>query len=49
LNQITALTKGGVKSSLDLSFGKVNLQKAEIQRRKTRNDVQADLIVALGR
>ncbi|MDD4916043.1 MAG: TolC family protein [Methylococcales bacterium] len=51
LTQIEALSRGGLKSTLDVSFAKGNLGEAKIQRRKAQNDqqaAQADLAVALG-
>jgi outer membrane protein len=51
LDQIVALTKGGMKSSLDVGFAKVNLVDAEMQHRTAINklhEAQAALTNAMG-
>jgi outer membrane protein len=41
VDQVTALSSTGLKSTLDLSFAKVNLSEAELLLVQARNDVQA--------
>lgn len=41
VDQVTALTSTGLKSTLDLSFAKVNLSEAQLLLVQARNDVQA--------
>jgi outer membrane protein len=51
LDQITALANSKLKSSLDVSFAKVNLSESQLLLLKAQNDVKAtfaDLSVALG-
>ncbi len=51
LNQIEALTKSGMKSTLDVGFAKVNLVDAEMQQRTAVNrlhEAQATLMNAMG-
>ncbi len=51
VDQVTALTSAGLKSTLDLSFAKVNLSEAQLLLIQARNDVQAayaGLSAALG-
>jgi outer membrane protein len=51
VDQVTALAAAGLKSSLDLSFSKVNLSEAQLLLVQARNDVQASyaaLAAALG-
>jgi len=51
VDQVTALSESGLKSTLDLSFAKVNLAEAQLLLVQTRNDVNgsdARLSAALG-
>jgi len=51
VDQVTALTSTGLKSTLDLSFAKVNLSEAQLLLLQAQNDVQAayaSLSAALG-
>lgn len=41
VDQVSALTASGLRSSLDLSFAKVNLSEAQLQQVQAQNDVQA--------
>lgn len=51
VDQVAALTSSGLKSTLDLSFARVNLGEAQLLRVQANNDVQASyatLSAALG-
>ena len=41
VDQVSALASSGLRSSLDLSFAKVNLSEAQLQQVQAQNDVQA--------
>ena len=41
VDQVAALASSGLRSSLDLSFAKVNLSEAQLQQVQAENDVQA--------
>ncbi len=42
-DQITALAKNNLKSSLDVTFAEVNLQEAELLRSRSQNDLQSSI------
>jgi outer membrane protein len=45
VDQVSALAASGLRSSLDLSFARVNLSEAQLQQVQAQNDVQAAFAV----